>query len=47
MVAIPRSDFDILTENTLRLQAVHAWGVDLRAKGLAEPLPDPAFPDKE
>ena len=37
-VMVSRADFDTLTDNTLRLQAVHVWGWDLIAKKLAEPV---------
>jgi hypothetical protein len=37
-VVVTRDDFDILVENSVRLEAAHQW-----AKTLAEPIPDPAF----
>ena len=35
-VVLSRADFDTLTGNTARLVAVHQWGADLIAAGLAE-----------
>lgn len=37
-VVVGRDDFDILVENSVRLEAAHQW-----AKTLNQPLPDPAF----
>ncbi len=39
MVAIIRSDFDILVENTVRLEAAHSWAKTLTA----EPQPEVKF----
>lgn len=39
MVAVLRSDFDILVENTVRLEAAHSWAKTLTA----EPLPEVKF----
>ena len=35
-VVVSRTDFDTLVSNTVRLKAVHDWGDDLVAAGLAE-----------
>lgn len=37
MVAVTREDFTTLTDNTIRLQAVHDWGQSLVKDGLAMP----------
>ena len=41
MVAVSREDFTTLTDNTIRLQAVHDWGQSLVKDGLA--LPEVGF----
>jgi len=41
MVAVTREDFDTLTDNTIRLEAVHDWGQSLIKDKLA--LPEVAF----
>lgn len=41
-VLVGRDDFDILVENSVRLEAAHNW-----AKTLNQPLPDPAFGQPE
>lgn len=38
LVAVTRDDFDILVENSVRLEAAHNW-----AKTLNEPMPEPEF----
>lgn len=38
LVAVTRDDFEIMVENSVRLEAAHDW-----AKTLNQPLPDPAF----
>ena len=44
-IVVSRDDFDILTENTIRLKAAHDWGFALVKEGLAEPVvwPEPAM----
>lgn len=42
-VAVSRNDFDILVENSLRLEKVWRWGQDLIARKRAEALPEPEF----
>ena len=44
-IVVSRDDFDILTENTIRLKAAHDWGLALVKEGLAEPVvwPEPAL----
>jgi len=40
-IVLERRDYDILIENTARLEAVHQWGDAMVKEGLA--LPEPAF----
>ena len=34
-IVVPRGDFDVLVENTIRLKQAHDWGESLIAEGLA------------
>jgi len=40
-IAVTRNDFDILVENSLRLEGVWRWGQDLIDRQRAVPMPDP------
>ena len=42
-VAVTRNDFDILVENSLRLEGVWRWGQDLIDRQRAVPMPEPEF----
>ena len=42
-VVLERRDYDILIDNTVRLEAVHQWGKSLVKDGLAVEWPEPAF----
>ena len=45
-VAVARNDFDILVENSLRLEKVFRWGQDLIDRKRAVALPEPEFGGK-
>lgn len=40
-IAVTRNDFDILVENSLRLEGVWRWGQDLIDRQRAVPMPEP------